>query len=156
MKRVLVLALLAGHTAQAEPRFEDRSAALADHVYSGGWEHFVGGGIAVFDCNGDDRPDIYAAGGQAPAKLFINRGDFEFEVAPLVSLTDVVGAYPLDIDADGMQDLFVLRVGQNRLLKGDGACGLTDATQILGLPRSGRAAPAGWAVPRRMNCLWNC
>ncbi len=137
-----MMALLVGQSAQAEPRFEDLSAALDEHVYSGDWEHFVGGGLAVFDCNGDDRPDIYAAGGQAPAKLFINRGDFEFEVAPLVALTGVVGAYPLDIDADGMQDLFVLRVGQNQILKGDGACGFTDATQIFGLPQSDRWSTA--------------
>ncbi len=58
----------------AGPRFEDRSAALAvAHVYAGGWEHFVGGGVAVFDCNGDNLPEIFAAGGENPARLFLNR-----------------------------------------------------------------------------------
>ena len=45
----------------AAPVFEDRSLALGDHRYTGGWEHFVGGGVSVFDCNGDDLPDIWAA-----------------------------------------------------------------------------------------------
>ncbi len=82
----MALALAAAGPAVAgDPRFLDESAALGvEHVYSGGWEHFVGGGVAVFDCNGDQRPEIYAAGGEAPARLFINRieapgGPFAFE-----------------------------------------------------------------------------
>ena len=127
----LTLALAAG-TAQAAPRFSDASAALpAPHHYTGGWEHFVGGGVAVFDCNGDTRPDIYAAGGTSPAHLYINRrdGSLRFELGTtLPELTGVTGAYPIDIDSDGNTDLAVLRVGPNVLLRGDGACGFTDAT----------------------------
>ncbi|WP_306133216.1 CRTAC1 family protein [Roseivivax marinus] len=119
--------------------FVDRSAGLpVEHVYSGGWEHFVGGGVAVLDCNGDARPDLFAAGGESPARLFVNRtgapGDpLAFDTADLAPLTGVTGAYPLDIDSDGALDLAVLRVGPNVLLKGDGACGFTDATAEWGL-----------------------
>ncbi|EYD72530.1 CRTAC1 family protein [Limimaricola hongkongensis] len=129
----LATALVAG-TGMAEPRFEDRSATLPAHVYSGGWAHFVGGGVAVFDCDGDARPDIFAAGGEARATLMRNRGDFVFETAPLPDLTGVTGAYPLDADADGHPDLFVMRAGPNRLLRGRGDCRFEDATDAMGLP----------------------
>ncbi len=37
-------------------------------------------------------------------------------------LDDVTGAYPLDIDGDGLTDLAVLRAGENVLLRGLGDC----------------------------------
>jgi hypothetical protein len=101
------------------PRFEP--VALPEHVYSGGWEHFVGGGVAVFDCDGDRLPELYAAGGEAPAVLMRNRGGMRFEAEP-TTLTGVVGAYPLDLDGDGALDLAVLRVGPDVLLRGGPDC----------------------------------
>ncbi len=114
----------------AEPRFtrEDVPAAAA-HVYQGGWEHFVGGGVAVLDCDDDGFPDLYAAGGTAPAALLRNVTTgpgaplgFEQLDRPGIALTGVTGAWPLDIDSDGILDLAVLRVGENRLLRGLGGC----------------------------------
>jgi hypothetical protein len=133
MKRLLALLLIAG-PAQADPLFEDRSDALPPHVYAGGWEHFVGGGVAVFDCNGDTLPDLFAAGGANPPALFINTGNFGFDPAPLPALTETNGAYPLDLDGDGLMDLFVLRVGPNTVLRGHGDCTFTDATAEWGVP----------------------
>ncbi len=106
----------------ADPMFEDRSDALPEHIYGGGWEHFVGGGVAVFDCNGDALPDIFAAGGANPAQMFRNAGDFQFQSVDISAIMHVTGAYPLDINADGNMDLFVLRVGRNQILLGDGDC----------------------------------
>ena len=114
----------------AGPSFEDRSAGLPHHTYAGGWEHFVGGGVAVFDCNGDALPDLYAAGGENPAQLMQNAGNFNFDAMASPTLTGVTGAYPLDVDADGNMDLFVLRVGQNQILLGDGDCGF-ESTNLL-------------------------
>ncbi|MFQ6548433.1 CRTAC1 family protein [Aestuariibius sp. 2305UL40-4] len=127
MRGLALLVFLAGPAA-AEVRFEDRSNALPTHVYDGGWEHFVGGGVAVFDCNGDGLPEIFAAGGENPARLFLNRGGFAFEEAPLPELTGVTGAYPLDLDGDGTLDLYVMRAGPNVALKGGWDCGFTDWT----------------------------
>ena len=137
MKTAFMLSLLfAAQVGSASPVFKDHSATLPEHIYSGGWEHFVGGGIAVFDCDDDDLPDIFAAGGANPAKLLRNLGDFAFESAAITNLVGVTGAYPIDIDADGWLDLFVLTVGQNRILQGGPDCALTDATQKFGLPVS--------------------
>lgn len=123
------LALGAG-AAIAEPAFAP--VPVPDHVYSGGWEHFVGGGIAAFDCNGDHLPELYAAGGEAPAMLLRNRsapgGDiaFDADTPDALAVTGATGAYPLNIDSDGIMDLIVLRAGQNLAFRGTGDCGFAD------------------------------
>ncbi len=141
---ILVVATASAGNA-SEIIFEDaRSALPVEHVYSGGWEHFVGGGVAVFDCNGDTRPDLYVAGGEAEAQLFLQDGDdvsfVQGERVP--NLTGVTGAYPIDIDSDRNVDLVVLRVGENRILKGDGACGFSDVTEAWGFETDDRWSTA--------------
>lgn len=135
--RALILCLLALATpVTAGPAFRDQSSALpVAHVYDGGWTHFVGGGVAVFDCNGDARPDIAGAGGDSPVRLFVNQttgADFRFRDGALDPITGVTGTYPIDIDSDGALDLVLLRVGANMLLRGDGNCGFSVATAQWG------------------------
>ncbi len=149
MRHLGALAALCGVTASyaaSEPLFVDASRALpSEHLYTGGWEHFVGGGVAVFDCNQDQRPDLYVAGGTAPAQLFVQRASekLEFETGREIPvLTNVTGAYPIDIDSDGNVDLMVLRVGENRILRGDGACGFSDATHSWGFKTGARWSTA--------------
>ena len=112
-------------------KFKDESATAGiDHQYKGSWEYFVGGGLATFDCNQDRKPDLFIAGGKSTAKLFINHsstaGTLSFQQAKLDlserDLKKVTGAYPLDIDGDGLLDLVLLRVGSNILLKGQENC----------------------------------
>jgi enediyne biosynthesis protein E4 len=117
------------------PNFVDDSAgAGVDHAYTGGAEHFVGGGVGAFDCNDDGRPDLFIAGGAGPAALFRNEsavgGALRFErlTSPVTDLSAVTGAYPLDIDSDGIMDLAVLRRGSNTILRGLGDCRFEDAT----------------------------
>lgn len=142
MRAFATALLLMGQGAWAAPLFEDRSDALPTHVYAGGWEHFVGGGIAVFDCNSDGLPDVFAAGGSNPAKLIVNEGGFAFRDSDVPQFTGVTGAYPLDMNADGHTDLFVLRVGANAVLLGGPDCSFTDATATLGIPENDRWSTA--------------
>ena len=67
---VFSFVVLTAGLAKAGPVFTEHAARLGiDHHYTGGWEHFVGGGVSVFDCDGDDRPEIFAAGGASPSTL---------------------------------------------------------------------------------------
>ncbi len=110
------------------PTFVDAAATAGiDHTYVGDEDVGVGGGLAVFDCDGDGRPELYLAGGVAEAALYRNmsgRDGLRFERLPdpATDLTRVTGAYPLDIDGDGITDLAVLRDGENVLLRGLGGC----------------------------------
>jgi hypothetical protein len=140
---VVVVLSSAGATAPTvameAPRFvEEAEAAGIDHAYDGDWMFFVGGGVAVFDCNDDRRPDIYFAGGANPAALYINEspvaGSLRFTEARQsgTDLTEVTGAYPVDIDSDGHTDLAVLRLGENVLFRGLGECRFERANEDLG------------------------
>ncbi len=129
MRNALILCLL-GSTALAttsmasEPRFAP--VEMPEHIYAGGWEHFVGGGVAAFDCNFDNLPDLYVAGGENPAQLMRNTSSktisFEADTPDALSLTGVIGAYPLNIDGDIFTDLVILRVGPDLLMRGTGDC----------------------------------
>lgn len=141
----------------ADPQFADMSETLAGvHTYDGNWEYYVGGGVAVFDCNGDDRPDIFAAGGENPASLWINQitaDGWNFAPADIKPITAVTGAYPLDIDSDGLLDLMVLRVGENRLLRGTGDCQFGDFDASLGFTTDDRWSTAFTATWEGDNAL---
>ena len=98
----------------------------------------MGGGVAAFDCNGDGRQDLYLAGGADSAALYRNDspvgGALHFTQLhdPATDLDEVTGAYPLDIDGDGVTDLAVLRVGGNVLLRGLGDCRFERANEAWG------------------------
>ncbi len=119
----------AGGPAGSVPRFvEQATSAGVDHRYDGDFEFFVGGGVALLDCDEDGFPDMYLAGGERPAALYRNvsetGGALAFEPVPhaATDLEGVTGAYPLDIDSDGHTDLAVLRYGENVLLRGRDDC----------------------------------
>lgn len=138
-------AILAGapesaSTPSVVPRFvEEAGDAGLLHRYDGEFTFFVGGGVAVMDCDLDGLPDLFLAGGSEPAMLYRNEspigGALRFErVASLeTDLTEVTGAYPIDIDGDGNLDLAVLRVGENVLLRGLGECAFERANEAWGI-----------------------
>lgn len=105
------------------PRFQ---ASSLEHVYDGEFQFFVGGGVAVFDCNDDGFPELFLAGGSNPSGLFRNQssvgGELAFQPIPGPTNTAVTGAYPIDIDSDRVTDLVVLRAGSNELWHGTGDC----------------------------------
>ncbi|MDH3739452.1 MAG: VCBS repeat-containing protein, partial [Alphaproteobacteria bacterium] len=128
--------LLTATSAHGEvPSFVPAATAI-DHRYEGGFPFIVGGGVAAFDCDGDALPELVFAGGAAPAALYRNTsapgGELSFQrtAAPAIELTDVVGAYPVDIDGDGNTDLALLRVGENVLLRGRGGCAFARANEL--------------------------
>jgi enediyne biosynthesis protein E4 len=136
MKRIALSLVLSGLSTMAfaadadipVPKFADETASSGvNSVYAGDWQYMVGGGAAAFDCNDDGFADLFLAGGEKPAKFFANRstrgGDLKFsEARSGLEFDAVTGAYPLDIDSDGKTDLVILRVGENIVMRGKGAC----------------------------------
>ena len=121
------------------PRFvEEAETASLTHRYDGEVEFFVGGGVAVLDCDTDGKPDLYLAGGELPAALYRNQspanGTLAFDTVTdsETALTRVTGAYPLDVDSDRVADLAVLRHGENVLLRGLGDCRFERANEAWG------------------------
>jgi hypothetical protein len=115
-------------TAPPVPHFVDETdAAGIQSRFDGDWEYTVGGGVAAFDCDGSGLPSLFIAGGANRSKFYRNRsargGALKFVVERAgLELTSTLGAYPIDIDGDGVLDLVVLRVGETLLMRGLGDC----------------------------------
>jgi enediyne biosynthesis protein E4 len=142
------------------PRYvEEAAAAGITHVYDGDFEFFVGGGVASFDCDDDRRPDLFFAGGSTTAALYRNESPiggalrFTQVPGPATDLTMVVGAYPLDIDSDGVTDLAVLRYGENVLLRGLGGCRFERANEAWGFD-GGDAWTAAFSATWEGSTAW--
>jgi len=126
--------------AMAAPRFvEETAIAGVAHAYDGEFQFFVGGGVAAFDCDDDGLAELYLAGGVNPAALYHNDSSqggplrFTALAGPSTDLTEVTGAYPIDIDGDRLIDLAVLRAGENVILRGLGDCRFERANETWGI-----------------------
>ena len=125
-------------TAPTVPSFVDETKSAGIHSdYKGAWQYMVGGGVATFDCNGDGFPDMVLAGGEAPAKFYRNTstrgGTLHFAAQKSgLELDKVAGAYPIDIDGDGITDIVLLRVGETVLMRGLGNCKFERANEKWG------------------------
>ena len=130
--------IIADPRAVAIPTFvEETASSGVNSIYAGEWQYMVGGGVATFDCNADGFPEMLLAGGASPANFYRNtskRGgtlSFVKETSEL-GLDKVTGAYPLDIDSDGVTDLVLLRVGENVVMRGLGSCTFERANEAWG------------------------
>jgi hypothetical protein len=149
--------------AGSPPSFVEETASSGiDHTYAGEFEFFVGGGVAAFDCNGDGRQDLFFAGGSNRASLLANEsaigGELRFSRISdaATDLTQVLGAYPIDIDSDSHIDLVVLRLGENVVLRGLGGCRFERANetwQIDGGDDWTAAFSAKWEEPNSLPTL---
>ncbi len=126
--------------ASAEPTLsfadESKSSGIAS-VFSGDYEFMVGGGASAFDCDADGFSELLLAGGEGKATFYRNRstqgGALKFEAAHVgLELDRVLGAYPLDVDADGNMDLIILRSGENVVMRGLGGCRFERANEAWG------------------------
>jgi enediyne biosynthesis protein E4 len=127
-------------TALGMPHYVDETAAAGIvHTYGGDFPYSVGGGVAVWDCDADGRPDLYLAGGSGPGVLYRNEspvgGALKFVPVddPVIDQMGVTGAYPIDVDNDGMIDVALLRSGENVLLHGLSQCRFERANERWGL-----------------------
>jgi hypothetical protein len=110
------------------------------------------GGVAIFDYDGDGRPDIYLVNGSTiaamqgkekppRAALFRNLGNWQFEdvtdKAGVANESWGFGVAVGDYDNDGRPDLFVGNFGVSRLYHNNGDGTFTDVAEKLGVARKG-------------------
>ena len=140
MRRTLLIAcaLALATPALADPLFQEETAS-ADLAtpFLGDWEYMVGGGAASFDCDADGFADLFVSGGAGLSGMYRNAatqgGPLRFAaVTSGLELDAVLGAYPLDIDGDGLQDLVLLRLGENVVMRGRGDCRFERANEAWG------------------------
>ncbi len=101
----------------------------------------VGGGVLVFDYNGDGLHDAYLTDSLGPNALFRNNGDGTFtDVALQAGAADPDGhsngGCAADYDNDGDQDLYVTNHGPSRLFRNEGDGTFTDASTLAGVDDS--------------------
>jgi hypothetical protein len=119
----------------------------------------MAGGLAVFDYNGDGRPDVFFTNGadlpsvekNAPKywnRLYRNDGGMKFtdvtEQAGVAGAGYSMGAAAADYDNDGHVDLFVAGVNRNILYHNLGNGRFEDVTAKAGIASGKWAVTAGW------------
>ncbi len=119
----------------------------------------MAGGLAVFDYDGDGRPDIFFTNGadlpslsktgpQYWNRLYRNEGHMKFrdvtEEAGVAGAGYSMGAAAADYDNDGKPDLFVAGVNRNILYHNLGNGKFEDVTAKAGIKSGEWAVAAGW------------
>lgn len=115
-----------------------------------------GGGLAVFDADGDGRFDVFVPNGATledpehgpGARLFLQKGPMQFEDATQASGITLqrwsFGCALGDVNGDGHEDLFVACFGPNVLLLGAGDGTFRDATDEAGISGSAWSSSAAF------------
>jgi enediyne biosynthesis protein E4 len=163
---VLALAVLAGMESPPPIRFVEQAAAgQLNFVLENNpteTKHMIetmAGGLAVFDYDGDGRPDIFFTNGaEVPSlhksspkfwnRLFRNEGGMKFrdvtEEAGVAGTGYDMGAAVGDYDNDGHPDLFVAGVNGSTLYHNLGNGRFEDVTAKAGIKNKGWAVAGGW------------
>lgn len=101
--------------------------------------YYNGGGIASADFNNDGLIDLYFTGNQVADELYLNKGDFQFENITAVAGIDnpdgwTTGVTSIDINNDGLLDIYVCKVGQYQNLSGHNLLYVNQGVNTDGIP----------------------
>ena len=83
---------------------------IIDYIY-----FYNGGGVAIGDVNGDELPDLFFSGNQVKNRLYLNKGNLEFEdITEQAGVggnsTWNTGSVMADVNGDGLLDIYVCAV----------------------------------------------
>lgn len=129
---------------------ENDSVNLLDYEYV-----YNGGGVAVIDINNDGLSDLFLSGNMVPSKLFLNRGGLQFEditeAAGITSRNWATGVAVADVNADGLQDIYVCSAGNlnsvaraNQLYINNGDNTFTESAKDYGVADEGYSTMAAF------------
>ncbi|WP_299316762.1 VCBS repeat-containing protein [uncultured Maribacter sp.] len=117
---------------------------------------YNGGGVSVGDLNNDGLPDIYFTGNMVGSRLYINKGNFEFdEIAEKAGVFAEglwnTGTTMADVNGDGLLDIYVCRsaapspkMRKNLLFINNGDLTFTESASKYGLANSGYSTQASF------------
>lgn len=116
---------------------------------------YDGGGVSIGDINNDGLPDIYFTANLLPNRLYLNKGNFEFEDitenAGVSGSADwTTGTTMADVNGDGLLDIYVSSVnyltkaGRNQLFINNGDLTFSDHAEEFGLDFKGYAKQASF------------
>ena len=126
--------------------FVHRSGAGGDLLFP----EMIGGGVAIFDADGDRDLDLYLISGapnlgNSPSpdgptnRLYVQQDGVFVDAGPAAGLADPgygTGVAVGDVNNDGHEDVFVANIGPDRLYQGQGDGTFKDVTRSSGLTAS--------------------
>lgn len=110
--------------------------------------YYNGGGVAIGDINNDGLSDIYFSSNQYSNRLYLNKGNFQFEdITEMAGVGGTgnwsTGVSMIDINADGLLDIYVCQVGGYKGFKGKNQLFINQGYSV---PRGGEVSEIN-AVP---------
>ncbi|MBZ9729339.1 VCBS repeat-containing protein [Salegentibacter sp. JZCK2] len=119
---------------------ETRDQNILDYLY-----FYNGGGVSIGDINNDGLPDIYFTGNQVGNRLYLNKGNLQFEditekAGVQGNSTWNTGSTMADVNGDGLLDIYVCAVvgvngftGYNELFINNGDLTFSEKAKEFGL-----------------------